>query len=111
MGYTVTITDTADGSASTAHYPYDWDEGQLYWWTDGNYGCDCNRHLSFLRGLGKNPDLDDVTCYYGPTGLYAGCKVDRATRFRVDSIVPDGSTDVAYTELGLGVDGDEGGDG
>lgn len=32
-----------------------WDGGTVYWLTDGNYGCDCNREQSFRRAGGE-PD-------------------------------------------------------
>lgn len=40
-------------------------DGQWYWWTEGNGGCDCNRSLFLNReyglGLGeKNKEDDDV---------------------------------------------------
>lgn len=38
-----------------------WEDGSEYWWTDGNMGCDCNRHLEFNRALGKEPD-EDIAC-------------------------------------------------
>ncbi|MHC4370403.1 MAG: hypothetical protein ACYSW8_22560, partial [Planctomycetota bacterium] len=37
-------------------------EGSDFWWTDGNMGCDCNRHLEFERAGGEDPDLDDAVC-------------------------------------------------
>lgn len=30
-----------------------------FMWTDGNYGCDCNRFLFFERALGHDPDFGD----------------------------------------------------
>ena len=29
--------------------------GADYMYTDGNYGCDCNRHLFFEQALGNDP--------------------------------------------------------
>ena len=38
------------------------DEDALYWWTDGNGGCGCNRQLMFER----NSDADaDAKCFDG----------------------------------------------
>ena len=31
-----------------------WAEGSEYWWSEGNYGCDCNRAREFLRAGGAN---------------------------------------------------------
>ncbi len=42
-----------------------WDD---YLWAEGNYSCDCNRHLSFERAIGNDPDFDEAPC--GET-LYA----------------------------------------
>ena len=27
-------------------------EGDYYWWTEGNFSCDCNRRMSFNRAAG-----------------------------------------------------------
>lgn len=49
-------------------YKVDWDwykqgeDGDHYWWTDGNFSCDCNRWLCFERAGGGKPDLDDAKC-------------------------------------------------
>ncbi len=44
--------------------PYDF-EFSYYWWTDGNFGCDCNRTREFLRA--ETPDLpyEDYPCNTG----------------------------------------------
>lgn len=34
------------------------DEGSLYGWAEGNFSCDCNRHLCFLRAGGPGPPDD-----------------------------------------------------
>lgn len=39
-GYTVTLRDTTTGETRERHMPYEW---SAFWWTDGNFGCDCNR--------------------------------------------------------------------
>ena len=31
-------------------------------WTQGNYGCDCNRYLFFERAKGNDPDISDGEC-------------------------------------------------
>lgn len=31
----------------------------------GNYGCDCNRHLFFLRAAGEPDDAEDPPCPHG----------------------------------------------
>lgn len=46
-------------------YDSDSDEGDsLHWWTDGDMGCDCNRHLLFMRakhGEGWDGD-EEIKC-------------------------------------------------
>lgn len=39
----------------------DEDERSHWHWTDGNYGCDCNRHLFFIRAAG-NDEWEDREC-------------------------------------------------
>ena len=31
----------------------------VWQWTDGNYGCDCNRSLFFMRAGGESPSVTD----------------------------------------------------
>ena len=50
----------------------EWHEYSLYYWTDGNGGCDCNRFLEFERAKNNNPNLEDAICGHGKyTILYA----------------------------------------
>ena len=64
--YLVKIIRNSDLAVSW--YPMEWDwykngpEGDLFCWTGGNFGCDCNRHASFERGLKNNIDLEDWPC-------------------------------------------------
>jgi hypothetical protein len=62
VSYTVAITDTTTGETRERTYDDlgEWDEGSEYWWTDGNFGCDCNRKLEFGRADGI--DYDDGPC-------------------------------------------------
>ena len=56
MKYIATIIDTVTGKTLTSEhdYPYD-DEDSLRWyWTDGNWSCDCNRGADF--------DVVDISC-------------------------------------------------
>lgn len=34
-----------------------WDDSSYFWWTEGNFGCDCNRHLEFGRA-GNPPEAE-----------------------------------------------------
>lgn len=57
---------------------YGADNDELYYyWTDGNFGCDCNRGTSFRRALYPVPPADDpfwnnhaARCGFGPNYRY-----------------------------------------
>lgn len=41
----------------------EWEDGSDFWWSEGNYGCDCNRHLEFQEAkTGSRPMDDKVSC-------------------------------------------------
>lgn len=62
MPVTITLRRNADGAtADVTDQSSDWDEAGFIW-TDGNYGCDCNRYLFFERAHGRDPDFDDGEC-------------------------------------------------
>lgn len=70
MTYRVALRKNETGEIRFAG-PYDF-EFNLYWWTDGNFGCDCNRYLEFERAGGHEPtDEEDET--------HGGCGDDRYT--------------------------------
>ncbi len=71
MAYRVAIKDTETGEVRVTEFPYEDDD--LFWWTDGNFGCDCNRWLTFERAGGNEPDLDDMSCNEGPNRYLANC--------------------------------------
>ena len=50
----VEIRKNADGVVRKYVDPYPWGEGSDYLWSDGNYGCDCNRYLFFMRAAGED---------------------------------------------------------
>lgn len=61
MGYQVVIRQNATGIERTANFDVDshWDGGHEYLWSDGNYGCDCNRAIFFHEaGNEKDPDIE-----------------------------------------------------
>ena len=65
MKYAITYTPTGETRIYEDDGDYDWE----WMWTEGNYGCDCNRFLFFERAGGNNPDLDDCpSC--GDNNLY-----------------------------------------
>lgn len=56
MSYTIRIRNNATGEVRQSKpYEFEW---SLFWWTDGNMGCDCNRHLAWLRAGGPGPADD-----------------------------------------------------
>jgi hypothetical protein len=81
MPYSVVIRKNETGETRTRHFTnLDWKEGSHFWWTAGNFGCDCNRHLEFERAGGR-PESD---------GLWdeAECSDGRYTVLHAD--LPDG---------------------
>jgi hypothetical protein len=53
--YLVAIRHNSTGEIRMYRFDMRWqdeDELSFYHWTDGNYGCDCNRHLFFIRAAG-----------------------------------------------------------
>jgi hypothetical protein len=63
MGYTVTMRKNETGEVRAIDQDLEWHDSSLYWWTDGNFGCDCNRHIHWLYAEGKRPeDIDDIDC-------------------------------------------------
>ncbi len=64
MKFTVTIRNNETGEIKIHHDTYDWEdnnhgeyftsafEGFTYQWTEGNFGCDCNRAI-FMYGYDK----------------------------------------------------------
>lgn len=62
MKYAVLIIRNSDNFVRIRVMDVEWDYGSHYWWTEGNFGCDCNRSLSFYRATGCEIDIDDVVC-------------------------------------------------
>lgn len=50
----VHIRRNADGEVRQYVDKYPWDSGSEYMWADGNYSCDCNRYLFFMRAAGED---------------------------------------------------------
>lgn len=57
MTYQVLIRRNSDGVERLRTVEWDWfkngEHGDLYWWTEGNFGCDCNRKWEFERAYGE----------------------------------------------------------
>jgi len=63
MHYKVLIQDNQTKERVEYSLSFDWDgENSLYWWTEGNFGCDCNRGMSFMRAKGIPEEQIDSPC-------------------------------------------------
>lgn len=89
MKYTVNITNLVTRETVKRRCDWDWEEGERFNWEMGNFECDCNRALEFLRAKGQEPDVMNEG---------TPCNTSAADRrYRVDSIVLDDGT-VVYEE-------------
>jgi hypothetical protein len=43
MSYKVAIRKNETGEIRFSTVNWEWSDGDMYWWTEGNFGCDCNR--------------------------------------------------------------------
>lgn len=68
--YEVEFREVATGAKASVTYNLAWGEGSLYWWTDGNMGCDCNRALSFWRAQHPEATLDEEPDFACGEGAY-----------------------------------------
>lgn len=69
MPYKAHILKVSTGETRVRDIDLDWGDSSEYWWTCGNFGCDCNRELEFRRAGGE-PELiepEDTKC--GETGF------------------------------------------
>lgn len=62
MSYKILICNNASNEERLCEIDGEWGEASEYLWTEGNYGCDCNRHLFFERSKGLKPSIDDAKC-------------------------------------------------
>lgn len=62
IGYSALIKEVSTGAiAPSARYPYEWVSD--FWWSEGNFSCDCNRAMEFDRACGKPEDqVRDFPC-------------------------------------------------
>lgn len=62
MSYTVRIQHKPTGEVRAISTDWEWGEGSVWAWTEGNFGCDCNRGLLFYQ----DSDADcEITCNSG----------------------------------------------
>lgn len=64
--YTVRFREVATNQEREKVYEFKWEEGSDFWWSDGNFSCDCNRELEFERAGGHEPkDITKTKCSEG----------------------------------------------
>ena len=78
------ITDRVTGQVARHDIGHPWEDIDGYMWSDGNYGCDCNRSLFFARARGED-DAEHEEC--------------GETRFHVEIVGPDGAR--LYIDKGI----------
>lgn len=76
-GYTVRLRENATGEIREVRQLGRWEDWCHFMWTDGNYGCDCNRFLLFARAGGEDPSWNAGQC--GESAYTA-----------IDALLPDG---------------------
>lgn len=66
MSYVVAIRNNATGEIrNRVVADLEWNEGSIFLWTEGNFSCDCNRLLDWVRASGEEPDIDGAHCGFG----------------------------------------------
>lgn len=60
MKIDVSITDTVTGEMVVYHDDVDYSsvDDARFFWTEGNFGCDCNRKASFERAKGIETEME-----------------------------------------------------
>lgn len=74
MSYKVTLRRLSDGLEKTIVDDLDWHDSSLYWWSEGNMGCDCNRASTF-GDVDLSQDIE-VEC---STSKYLLIKIELST--------------------------------
>lgn len=59
-----------------------WGEHSHYWWTEGNYGCDCNREWEFQRAGDEDTTYNPMCGNTRYTVLYA--ELDDGSKIYID---------------------------
>lgn len=78
--YQVAIRNNSTKEVRVIDYDCEWQEHSTYMWVDGNFSCDCNRHVFFM-GEENDEHAVDIDCSDGKYScLYAiledGLKID-----------------------------------
>lgn len=58
MSYQVLLRKNSTGETALAPYELDWHKASVFWWTEGNMSCDCNRALEWQRATAPPPPDD-----------------------------------------------------
>lgn len=53
--YNAVIIDTETGGKRIIQIDFEWNESSEFWWTDGSFGCDCNRGKLFYGSEYDSP--------------------------------------------------------
>lgn len=60
--YDVEIRHNSTGEVRRFRLWFPWNDGSDFWWSDGNFGCDCNRSYVWLWAEGKSSVGVEATC-------------------------------------------------
>ena len=83
IGYRVLLKNNHTGEERWIDNELPWEDHCDFMWTEGNFSCDCNRHLFFERASGRDPDLSEGECGDEKyTALYA--ELSDGTRHQFD---------------------------
>jgi len=83
--YKIAMRKNETGEIRVIDQNLSWHDYSIFWWTTGNFGCDCNRELEWLRSEGVDVDGDEVEpeCGSGKFSvLYA--ELPDGTRITID---------------------------
>lgn len=58
MKYSISIRNNKTGEIRRYAFDFDWHGSSEFWLTDGNYGCDCNREMAFMKAGSEICDED-----------------------------------------------------
>lgn len=99
MAYKVHIIDTTTGEGRDHLLPeLNWfhedGTGSEFLWTEGNFGCDCNRALEWIRASGREPTEEEFDATPCGKGRYRVTHAELPDGRRVEI---DGPTDRTST--------------
>lgn len=82
MTYKVAIRENSTGEVRIYTMEGSWEDHSLFFWSEGNFSCDCNRRDSFMRAAGVEPDDDSPCGDEAYSALYA--ELEDGTRVAID---------------------------